>query len=83
MTPEEIILKKTLNPLFTLVLFSISKNGEEKTRNIRILKSKFFKILKKDYRVRLVEKYPTEIQFNVFYVKKDGRTIWFKERSDE
>lgn len=29
--------------------------------------------------VKLVDKYPETIEDNILYIRKDGRTVWYKE----
>lgn len=81
MSTDEMLMRETLSFSFNLIVFSVNKNGEQKEKSIKMTKSKFFKTIDFGFKVKLVDEYPTDIQFNIFYVKKNGRTVWYKEQA--
>jgi hypothetical protein len=84
MDVNRILLQNTLKFSFNLVVYSINKLGEEKQINIKITRKKFLERLGdvKIY-VKLVDDYPTKIEKNIFYLKKNGKTIWIWEDESE
>ena len=80
MDPNRVILQETLRNRFNLVIFSVNKYGEEKYGNFKMTKKKFLETLGDGkIRARLVDEYPKEIEDDIFYVRKDGRTVWIRE----
>lgn len=80
MSTDEMLMRETLFFSFNLVIFSVNQYGEQKERSIKLTRAKFLKRLDFDYKVKLVDDYPKDILFGIFYVKKNGRTVWYKEK---
>lgn len=72
------IAKLTLKFRFKYIVFITNKEGEEKQSIQKIYKKDFLKTLYyMNVKVKLVESCPPEDhKDNVFYIKKDGKTVW-------
>lgn len=80
MDANKFILEQTLKFFVNFVTYKIDKNGVETNNNIRITKNKFLSVIETEkIRVKLVDKYPEIIDAGIMYVKRNGRTVWYKE----
>lgn len=79
-SPSRVLMENVLKSSFNLMLTTVNRYGEEHERNFKKNKKKFFKEINLDECVvSLVEKYPpSEMELNVFYVKRDGKPVWVK-----
>jgi hypothetical protein len=86
-SPNRVLMENVLKSSFNLMLTTVNRYGEEHERNFKKHKKKFFKEINLDECiVSLVEKYPpSEMELNVFYIKRDGKSVWvkIKEGGDE
>lgn len=71
----------TLAARFTLIVISVDEFGRETEKSIKIKKKEFLKqTANMGLNARQVEKFPDIMEFNCLYIKKGGKTVWFKER---
>lgn len=79
-SPSRVLMENVLKSSFNLMLTTVNRYGEEHETNFKKNKKKFFKEINLDECVvSLVEKYPpSEMEPNVFYVKRDGKFVWVK-----
>lgn len=79
--PNRVIIENTLKSSFHLVLCTVNQYGEEKETIYKKSRKKFLKELNLDgCSVKLVDGYPLQMDYNMFYVKRDGKTVWFKAK---
>ena len=78
--PNSVIIENTLKSSFHLVLCVVNRYGEEKETIYKKSRKKFLKELNLDgCSVKLIDGYPPQdMACNIFYVKKDGKMVWFK-----
>jgi hypothetical protein len=77
---SKLILENTLKHRFTFVSYkSDAESGEQ--FNSRKITKKFLMqaLINENVSIKLVDKYPTTFNANVLYVRKDGRTVWYRE----
>ena len=80
MDANKFILEQTLKFFVNFVTYKIDKNGVETNNNIKMTKSKFMSLVEtENIKVKLVDKYPEIIDVGIIYVKRNGRTVWYKE----
>ena len=79
-SPSRVLMENVLKSSFNLMLTTVNRYGEEHERNFKKNKKKFFQEINlDDYVVSLVEKYPpSEMRLDVFYIKRDGKSVWVK-----
>ena len=79
-SPSRVLMENVLKSSFNLMLTTVNRYGEEHERNSKKNKKKFFQEINlDDYVVSLVEKYPpSEMGLDVFYIKRDGKSVWVK-----
>lgn len=79
-SPSRVLMENVLKSSFNLMLTTVNRYGEEHERNFKKNKKKFFKEINLDECVvSLVEKYPpSEMELDVFYIKRDGKSVWVK-----
>lgn len=82
MNPNRVIIENTLQRTFHLVLCVVNRYNEEKEAIYKKSRKQFLKELHLDgCSVTLVNNYPPDnMKMNVFYVKRDGKTVWFKTK---
>lgn len=81
-SPSRVLMENVLKSSFNLMLTTVNRYGEEHERNFKKNKKKFFKEINlDDCVVSLVEKYPpSEMELDVFYIKRDGKSVWVKNQ---
>ena len=72
MDTNKLILWGTLKSSFDFVTYHFDENGQEICKFLEKLKDEKIS-------VKLVDKYPESFENNILYVRKDGRTVWYKE----
>lgn len=79
-SPSRVLMENVLKSSFNLMLTTVNRYGEEHERNFKKNKKKFFREINLDECVvSMVEKYPpSEMELDVFYVKRDGKSVWVK-----
>lgn len=79
-SPSRVLMENVLKPSFNLMLTTVNRYGEEHEKNFKKRKKKFFQEINLDECVvSMVEKYPpSEMELNVFYIKRDGKSVWVK-----
>lgn len=80
MNPNRVIIENTLQRTFHLVLCVVNRYNEEKETIYKKSRKQFLKELNLDCcSVTLIDSYPpADMKLNVFYVKRDGKTVWIK-----
>lgn len=77
---NKILAEQTLARHFNLIVFTVNQYGEERCETRKMNKKKFLSGFKdSNFRVKLVETYPTEMINDVFYINKNGKTVWIRE----
>ena len=77
---NKILAEQTLARHFNLIVFIVNQYGEERCETRKMNKKKFLLGFKdSNFKVKLVETYPTEMINDVFYINKNGKTVWIRE----
>ena len=77
---NKVLAEQTLARHFNLIVFIVNQYGEERCETRKMDKKKFLSSFKdSNFKVKLVETYPTEMINDVFYINKNGKTVWIRE----
>lgn len=77
---NKILAEQTLARHFNLIVFIVNQYGEERCETRKMNKKKFLSGFKdSNFKVKLVETYPTEMINDIFYINKNGKTVWIRE----
>lgn len=77
---NKVLAEQTLARHFNLIVFIVNEYGEERCETRKMNKKKFLSSFKdSNFKVKLVETYPTEMINDVFYINKNGKTVWIRE----
>ena len=77
---NKILAEQTLARHFNLIVFIVNRYGEERCETRKMNKKKFLSGFKdSNFKVKLVETYPTEMINDIFYINKNGKTVWIRE----
>ena len=77
---NKILAEQTLARYFNLIVFIVNQCGEERCETRKMNKKKFLSSLKdSNFKVKLVATYPTEMINDIFYINKNGKTVWIRE----
>ena len=77
---NKILAEQTLARYFNLIVFIVNQYGEERCETRKMNKKKFLSSLKdSNFKVKLVATYPTEMINGIFYINKNGKTVWIRE----
>ena len=77
---NKVLAEQTLAIHFNLIVFIVNQYGEERCETRKMNKKKFLSSFKdSNFKVKLVETYPTEMINDVFYINKNGKTVWIRE----
>ena len=77
---NKILAEQTLARYFNLIVFIVNQYGEERCETRKMNKKKFLSSLKdSNFKVKLVATYPTEMINDIFYINKNGKTVWIRE----
>ena len=77
---NKILAEQTLARHFNLIVFIVNQYGEERCETRKMNKKKFLSGYKDfNFKVKLVETYPTEMINDIFYINKNGKTVWIRE----
>lgn len=80
---NKILAEQTLARYFNLIVFIVNQYGEERCETRKINKKKFLSSLKdSNFKVKLVATYPTEMINDIFYINKNGKTVWIREETE-
>ena len=72
--------KSLTNIRLSLIVFIVNQYGEERCETRKMNKKKFLSSFKdSNFKVKLVETYPTEMINDIFYINKNGKTVWIRE----
>lgn len=80
-SPSRVLIENTLKSSFNLIVYTVYRNGEEHDTIVKLSRKKLLAAIDLDQvRVQFVDKYPpSEMQLNLWYVKRDGKTVWVRE----
>ena len=77
---NKLLAEQTLARYFNLIVFIVNQYGEERCETRKMNKKKFLSIFKdSSFKVKLVATYPTEMINDIFYINKNGKTVWIRE----
>ena len=77
---NKVLAEQTLARYFNLIVFIVNQYGEERCETRKMNKKKFLLSLKdSNFKVKLVATYPTEMINDIFYINKNGKTVWIRE----
>ena len=77
---SKLILENTLKHRLTFVSYKSDTESGERFNSRKITKKFLMLALaNENVSIKLVDKYPTTFNANVLYVRKDGRTVWYRE----
>ena len=77
---NKVLAEQPLARHFNLIVFIVNQYGEERCETRKMNKKKFLSSFKdSNFKVKLVETYPTEMINDVFYINKNGKTVWIRE----
>lgn len=77
---NKVLAEQTLARHFNLIVFIVNQYGEERCETRKMNKKKFLSSFKdSNFKVKLVETYPIEMINDVFYINKNGKTVWIRE----
>lgn len=77
---NKVLAEQTLARHFNLIVFIVNQYGEERCETRKMNKKKFLSSFKdSNFEVKLVETYPTEMINDIFYINKNGKTVWIRE----
>lgn len=77
---NKVLAEQTLARYFNLIVFIVNQYGEERCETRKMNKKKFLSSFKdSNFKVKLVETYPTEMINDIFYINKNGKTVWIRE----
>lgn len=77
---NKVLAEQTLAKHFNLIVFIVNQYGEERCETRKMNKKKFLSSFKdSNFKVKLVETYPTEMINDIFYINKNGKTVWIRE----
>lgn len=78
--PGRVLIENTLKSSFNLIVYTVNQYGEEHDKIYKKSKKKFFAEINLDgCSVKLVDDYPPrEMDFDIFYVKRTGKTVWVR-----
>lgn len=75
-----LIMEHTLSYFVTLIIYHVNTLGEEKMQTFKTTKKKLMAQLKDmEVNATLVDNFPTKMEDDVFYVKRNGKTVWVRE----
>lgn len=75
------LAEQTLARRFDLIIFIVNQYGEEKCQTRKETKKKFLAHFgdSNSFRVKLVDRYPETMENDIFYIAKNGKTVWIRE----
>lgn len=75
-----ILLQSTLSFMFTFIMYKVEDDGTESFKSLKTTKKSFLqKLSGEKIRVKVVDDYPEKFEDNVMYVRKNGKTVWYRE----
>lgn len=78
---NKVLAEQTLAKKFDFIMFIVNEFGEEKCRTKKETKKKFLAHFgdSDSFRVKLVDRYPEVMENDIFYIAKNGKTVWIRE----
>lgn len=82
LNPNLLLMEHTLKSSFNLVVTLVNQYNEEREISIKKKLKEFIKNSDDNtFRVIFVDDYPPrDMELNVYYVKRSGKTVWLKIR---
>lgn len=83
--PNYLLLEHTLKSSFNVVVTLVNRYGEEHEQTFKKHRKDFLREnVTSSFRVCLVDDYPPrEMESNIYYVKRSGKTVWIKMREQD
>lgn len=76
---EFLLLKETLKSSFQVSEYKTNFIGEEHSTHYKMSRKKLISFVNdKGLKVKLVDDYPMEMEYNVCYVQRTGKMVWLK-----
>lgn len=81
---NKVLAEQTLAKKFDFIMFIINEFREEKCWTRKETKKKFLAHFgdSNNFRVKLVDHYPETMENDIFYIAKNGKTVWIREEFD-
>ena len=78
---SKVLAEQTLAKKFDFIMFIVNEFGEEKCQTKKETKKKFLASFRDSdsFRVKLVDRYPETMENDIFYIAKNGKTVWIRE----
>lgn len=78
---SKVLAEQTLAKKFDFIMFIVNEFGEEKCQAKKETKKKFLASFgdSDSFRVKLVDRYPETMENDIFYIAKNGKTVWIRE----
>lgn len=78
---SKVLAEQTLAKKFDFIVFIVNEFGEEKCQTKKEIKKKFLASFgdSDSFHVKLVDHYPETMENDIFYIAKNGKTVWIKE----
>lgn len=78
---NRVLAEQTLAKKFDFIMFIVNEYGEEKCQTRKETKKKFLASFgdSNSFRVKLVDRYPEDMENDVFYIAKNGKCVWIRE----
>ena len=78
---SKVLAEQTLAKKFDFIMFIVNEIGEEKCQTKKETKKKFLASFGDgdNFRVKLVDRYPEIMENDIFYIAKNGKTVWIRE----
>lgn len=74
------LLQSTLNFVLTFIAYRVEEDGTETLKSLKLTKKSFMrKMSGEKIRVKVVDNYPVNFEDNILYVRKNGKTVWYRE----
>lgn len=78
---NKVLAEQTLAKKFDFIMFIVNEFGEEKCQTKKETKKKFLASFgdSDSFHVKLVDHYPEIMENDIFYIAKNGKTVWIRE----
>lgn len=78
---NKVLAEQTRAKKFDFIVFIVNEFGEEKCQTKKETKKKFLASFgdSDNFRVKLVDRYPETMKNDIFYIAKNGKTVWIRE----
>lgn len=80
---NQILMNLSLKRFFTLIFFVENELGEVQDFSYKMKKSKFQELIRnKNFYVKVVDDFPSNIEKGTLYIKKTGRMAWLQDNEN-